>query len=203
MSGLRCQVRGPPPTHPPWWPHTLIMRYRLGGVRSSFLSSCMPRARSARCPVSYPVSVSVRTWSDVLLVALWPDPLTWTPSWLEPPLAPLAPPDTPDTPDPQAPVCCTRGASVCHFRDWRRRRRRIAAAGILCCHRLLPCPDVGAAVQPYVAVCHILVSAASYNRLGYSSGWGVSVPSLPPSVFPRHSLTCGGHSGGFVSPGQL
>ena len=32
---------------------------------------------------------------------------------------------------------------------------------------------------------------------------GVSVPSPPPYVFPRHSLTLGGHSGGFVPLGKL
>ena len=43
-------------------------------------SSGMPRARSARCPVLYPVSVALQPWLSVPLVSPWPSPLTWFPA---------------------------------------------------------------------------------------------------------------------------
>ena len=51
--------------------------FRLGGHRSLLSSSINPRARSARCLVPSPVSVTLWFWSSVPLVAPWPSPLTW------------------------------------------------------------------------------------------------------------------------------
>ena len=74
-----------PPPSPPWWLHVLSMRDRSGGLRSLSLSSYIQRARSARCLVLSLVSVSVRSWLTVPLVALWPDPLTRGPALARPP----------------------------------------------------------------------------------------------------------------------
>ena len=47
------------------------------------------------------------------------------------------------------------------------------------------------------------VSAAAACRPGCSGGGGFFVSSPPPSVLPRSARSRGGHSGGFVPPGQL
>ena len=51
--------------------------------------------------------------------------------------------------------------------------------------------------------CTLLVSATGSARIGCLVGGGVSVPYLPPSVLPWHSISLGGHSRGFVPLGQL
>ena len=50
---------------------------------------------------------------------------------------------------------------------------------------------------------HLLPAAGVAALLGVSGGWGVSVPSPPPSAPPRHSVSLEGHSGGFFPQGQL
>ena len=48
------RVRVPLPPSSPGWLHALSVRGWLGGLCFLLPSSCMPRARSARCPVSFP-----------------------------------------------------------------------------------------------------------------------------------------------------
>ena len=48
-------------------------------------SACIPHAMSARCPVSASFGVSVRPYSAVPLVALWPSPLYLVPALDRPP----------------------------------------------------------------------------------------------------------------------
>ena len=80
--GHALQGEGYPSLSPPWCPHALRARCRSRGLRSSSSSSCMPRARSARFPFLFPVSVSVsfRPWYAAPLVAPWPAPLTRGPA---------------------------------------------------------------------------------------------------------------------------
>ena len=192
VVGARCLVRGPPPPPPPWWPHALSAHDWLGGICSSSPSSCMPRDRSACCPVSYPVSVAAHPSSAVPLVPPWPSPLTRGPMLARPPsgssgdnmpysrnecvpflgLAPLAPSD-----------CCgwvpalLLSSATPPLRAWRRRRPPPARYG--------------------------LVAAIVSSLLAWLGGRGVSVPYPTLSVLPRHSLTLDGHSGGFVPPWKI
>ena len=128
--------------HPPpsWWPHALSAHDHSGGLRSLLLSSCMQRTRSAHCPVSYPVSVSVSPWSDIPLMArgqpILPEALRWMDC----------------QPAPPAPVCRTRGTIAYCFWAWRRRHRRNAFSGGPRCCPPPPCPAVGAAAPPAPAI---------------------------------------------------
>ena len=56
--------------------------------------------------------------------------------------------------------------------------------------------------QPWLACC-LLVTATVSDRLSFSGGGGLSVPSPPLFILPWHSVSLGGHSEGFVPPGQL
>ena len=58
--------------------------------------------------------------------------------------------------------------------------------------------------------CRRLVSAQNVlsmpgcgGPIGVPGGWGVSIYYLTLSFCPQHSVTLEGHSGGFVTPGQL
>ena len=83
--GMRCRVRGPPPPSPPWWPNALSARNRSGGICSLLPSSCMPRTRSACCPLLSPVSVSLHPYYVVPVVAPWLSPFTRGPALARPP----------------------------------------------------------------------------------------------------------------------
>ena len=70
-------MRGTPTPSPPTWPHKLRACCCLGGLRSSSVSSGMPRPRSVRCPVRYPVSATLASWYPVPMADLWPYPRSW------------------------------------------------------------------------------------------------------------------------------
>ena len=50
---------------------------------------------------------------------------------------------------------------------------------------------------------HFFANSAVIDRLGVSVGGGVSVSPPPSSIRPWHSISLGGHSGGFIPLGQL
>ena len=86
-----------------------------------------------------------------------------------------------------------------------------ANLGCLCSLTTLPLPaavprcGIGGAVGPVGPVRLVIYLSPPLSPLTsvYRVVGEVSVPSLPPSAPPRHSVSLGGHSGGFVPPWQL
>ena len=185
-------MRGPPPPYPLLVATHVKRALPFGGY--SFLHRQQPACHVLGVHADRSCYLSLSLSTSGLLPPLWPNdrPLFLGSLWcLDCPPAPLAP------------VFHTCNAIACPFGAWRRRRRQNAFTGAPHCHHASPCPTLDAAAPPYPTLRHLLVDAAGSALNGCSGGRGVSVPSLPPPVLPRHYLSLGGHSGGFVPPGQL
>ena len=180
---------GPPPLPLPCWPHVLSVCDRSGDLRSSSSAPCMAWAGSACCRVPSPASVSLRDWLAVPMLESWPSPLTWFPVAAGSTAGPVG----------ASNLCSRRKCvtflglmpsvlAVCLCRV----PAMSPTAAVTCCGR-------GGGAVPGPNFLSSSPSLVLYALVSWVVG-GVSVPSLPPSVFLRHSLSLGCHSGGFFPP---
>ena len=150
-------------------------------------SSGMPCDRNMSCLVRSPVSISLSSWSPVPMVDLWLSPRTWISA------APGSPTGSAGASKPYslARLVRTLSAPLGSYAVSPR------------CTYLPSCPAIDLA-SPTALARSSPPRVRSCHHFPWFLWWcgGGSVPSLPPYVLPRHFVSLGGHSRGFLPRGD-